>query len=730
MRLERNAVVLGPTADATPVRIVLGFHWRDRAALERFITAVHDPRTPQYQLYLTPRDFAQRFAPRAAQVAAAARYLRRAGLRIIEVSPSRLQLTAEGGAGRVARALGTGLLDLRDSTGQHVVTADAPMLPDSLGAQVVAVGAANVLRPPGADPVRQGIAEAPFKPADISRLYGFDALYAGGVRGDATRSSTIAIATAFAFDPTDLETFWRAHGIARGLDSVEVVPVAGVLAPAEIAPADRMESALDAEWASAMAPEARVLVYAGGDSVSTTFLRVYDRIVTDNRAAVMTTSWGRCETDYPQAYLDQVDAVFARAAAQGITVVAAAGDHGAFECGGTTPSVSFPASHPYVLAVGGTGLRPDGDAFIETSWSGSGGGTSARFSAPPWQMNPSSGRAMSDVAFNADPASGYLIVNDGIWYAAGGTSVSAPIWAALIALSNQARAAAGRGSLGLAAPQLCELAAASDLAPAPFADIVSGDNGAFAAAPGWDFPTGWGAPRADRMVDALAHWTPPADGRGGVDTILPLVPVSDRVHGAVRLRYQRRCLTTELDVHVRGLADGSYTLLLDDEPVVSFSPDSRGSAILSVQDAAVGGRHVTVVDATGAVQFALAGDVSGPQDFQSSAALKNTGAASGAMGTLTYRAGNGREQLTVHAERLPGGRYDVRVGADTIGALTVDESGAAANASFDTFGLSGAPLSSSPMCKPILLIRSGSAYLRSVSDALAPGKCVDGERLA
>ena len=89
-----------------------------------------------------------------------------------------------------------------------------------------------------------------------------------------------------------------------------------------------METTLDVEWASAMAPGSRVLVYAGTDASSTTLLRAYDRIVSENRAAVLTTSWGRCETDYPRAYLNLVDAVFLRAAAQGITVIAASGDAG------------------------------------------------------------------------------------------------------------------------------------------------------------------------------------------------------------------------------------------------------------------------------------------------------------------------------------------------------------------------------------------------------------------
>ena len=129
MPLERGAVRLGATADDATVRIVLGFTWRDRAALEQLVTAVNDPHSPLYQQFLTSREFARRFAPRAAQVAAAARFLRRQGLRMVEIAPSRLQVTAEGPAVRVARVLGTSLLEVRDRHGVHTVTAEAPQLP-------------------------------------------------------------------------------------------------------------------------------------------------------------------------------------------------------------------------------------------------------------------------------------------------------------------------------------------------------------------------------------------------------------------------------------------------------------------------------------------------------------------------------------------------------------------------------------------------------------------------
>jgi kumamolisin len=729
MRLEPGAVQLGPTADDATVRVELGFEWRDRAGLERFVHAVRDPHSPLYQRYLTPQEFARRFAPPARQLAAAARYLRRAGLRVRWFAPSRLQLVAEGPAAKVARALDTALIQVRDQRGVHTVTAAAPALPAALGAQVVAVGAATALQPPRGRAVRQALAEAPFEPAEIARLYGFDALHGAGVRGNGSRASTIAIATAFDYDPADLTAFWRAHGIDRDLGSVEAIAVEGTQQPPPVVgPGDSMETTLDVEWASAMAPGSRVLVYAGRDALSTTFLRIYDRIVSENRAAVLSTSWGRCENDYPSSYLSQIDAIFTRAAAQGITVIAASGDRGAFECGGATPSVALPAAHPYVLAVGGTGLYPGADGFEERVWPGSGGGTSSRWPAPEWQMHPSPKRVMADVAINADPASGYLVLHGGGWYAAGGTSVGAPIWAALVALGNQARSAAGRAPLGLAAPQLCELALAPQLSPAPFADVIGGDNGAFSAAPGWDFPTGWGAPHAAALVDALAHHTPDASGGGGVSEVMRLEPVGHARGGAVRLRFQRRCMTTDVDLHARGLAPGRYTLWVDASAAASFEIGTGGEAILSVPQVDLRGRRVQITDGDGAVCFSTESETPREQGTPVSAALKNTGMVNAASGSLLYRSGSGREQLTVRTKGLPVGAYDVRLGSETIGMLKVVSSARETALQFDTLGLSGEMLHGSPLCKSVLLVRNGSAYLRSAIDALAPGECVDGQR--
>lgn len=720
--LTHGAKLLGRTRADEMVQVVVGLSWRNRGALDRLITDLANPQSPQYQRFLTPAEFERRFAPRPARVAALTRFLGAAGLSTTEVSRSRLLITAVGRARQVERALATRLLDVLDGGRRLTVTSARPALPKALGAQVVAVGAGVSLRAPPQDPAAP--IELPLDPGEVARLYAFDELYDAGVTGNSSRASTIAIVTAFGFDRNELRRYWSEMGIARTLDSVELISVSGRSA-SESAEADQLETTLDVQWASAMAPGAKVLVYAGTDAAAHTFLRIYDRVVTDNRASVLTSSWGRCESDHPDSYLSQVDAVFARAAAQGITVIAASGDRGAFECPDeNAPSVSFPASHPYVLATGGTSLRRQGADLEEVVWAGSGGGLSRVYAAPPWQMTADTMRAMADVSLNADPGSGYLTFYQGSWHVLGGTSVSAPIWAALTALINQSRAGGGRGPLGLAAPLFCEVGLAGDFAAPAFLDITAGDNGAFSAAAGFDLPTGWGVPHAATLARALTDWTPPPDGRGGSTELIPLTPVPSSADGSARLRFRRRCLSTSIDLQVRRLSPGSYTLDLDGAPVASFSPDARGAALLSLAGIDLRGHRVGIASAGGQTLFSSAPAAEGPPvvDREINAELINTGMLAAARGWLEYRASGGRDQLTVRASGLPTGTYEIRLGRETIGTLTARE-GTSAVARFDSQGSSGQRLRTNPLCKPVILSRNTDAYLRSAMDVLAPGEC-------
>jgi kumamolisin len=115
----------------------------------------------------------------------------------------------------------------------------------------------------------------------------------------------------------------------------------------------------------------------------------------------------------------------------------------------------------------------------------------------------SDGRGVPDVAGNADPVTGYLVVVDGRRQAIGGTSAVAPLWAGLIARLAQAT---GK-TFGLMQPMLYA-GAAPDTAQPGFNDIVSGNNGAYQAGPGWDACTGLGSPNGTALLTLLSGTTP------------------------------------------------------------------------------------------------------------------------------------------------------------------------------------------------------------------------------
>jgi kumamolisin len=228
-----------------------------------------------------------------------------------------------------------------------------------------------------------------------------------------------------------------------------------------------------------------------------------------------------------------MDQAFQDAAALGVTVTVAAGDNGSSDDPAEQTQVhcDFPASSPNVLACGGTRLIGDTSTFTITSevvWNelasnegAGGGGVSDVFPLPSYQANAgvptlasgsgsgqsASGRGVPDVAGNADPLTGYLVVVDGKQQPIGGTSAVAPLWAGLIARLAQAT---GK-KFGLLQPMLYAGVSAGVAQPG-FNDIVSGNNGAYKAGPGWDACTGLGSPSGSALLTLLSGTTPSTNG--------------------------------------------------------------------------------------------------------------------------------------------------------------------------------------------------------------------------
>jgi kumamolisin len=284
------------------------------------------------------------------------------------------------------------------------------------------------------------------------------------------------------------------------------------------------EVELDIEVIGAVAPGAVQVVYFGPNTDQGFIDAISQAVHATPSPIVVSISWGQSEDQWSAQSRTAMDQAFADAAALGVTVTIAAGDNGSSDDPSEQTQVhcDFPASSPNALACGGTKLIGNTSSFAITSevvWNelgssegAGGGGISDVFPLPSYQANagvPTSaagggtGRGVPDVAGNADPVTGYLVVVDGQREPIGGTSAVAPLWAGLIARLAQAT---GK-RFGLLQPMIYAGAAAGAAAPG-FNDIVQGSNGAYKAGPGWDACTGLGSPNGAALLDLLSGTTP------------------------------------------------------------------------------------------------------------------------------------------------------------------------------------------------------------------------------
>jgi subtilase family serine protease len=220
------------------------------------------------------------------------------------------------------------------------------------------------------------------------------------------------------------------------------------------------------------------------------FLAAIQQAITDKMDAI-SISWGGPEDSWDSATLTAFNNAFLAAANAGITVTAAAGDNGSGD-GESGDHVDFPASSPYVLACGGTSVS----GTTEVVWNdggATGGGVSSVFAIPTYQKSAnvpgSTHRGVPDVAGNADPQTGWIIVVDGQTMVIGGTSAVAPMWAAIAVVLSQSL---GR-NVGFMHNTL--------YANTSWArDVLVGNNGTYQARPGYDCCTGLGVPDVTKLL--------------------------------------------------------------------------------------------------------------------------------------------------------------------------------------------------------------------------------------
>jgi kumamolisin len=471
---------------------------------------------------LTSDELAEGYGADPADVGLVRQVLTGLGLEVTGVHPASRRITAAGSIGELSRTFGVTLRQVSspapkgDGTLTHRYRQGPVYVPATLDGVLLAVLGLDT-RPQARPHFRTrdaGSAAAQgssYAPNQVAGIYQFPA-------GTTGAGQTVAvIELGGGYSASDLDSYFGGLGVA--VPSISAVSVDGASnAPGSDPSAADMEVALDIDVIGAAAPGAAQLVYFAPNTDSGFVDAISQAAHASPAPIAISISWGQSEDSWTAQGRSAMDAAIADAATLGITVCVASGDNGSGDAvTDGKPHVDFPASSPHALGCGGTKLVADPSTGVissEVVWNetaskqgASGGGVSDQFALPSWQANAgvppraggtASGRGVPDVAGNADPATGYQICSGGQAQVMGGASAVAPLWAALI--SRLAQAAGQR--FGLIQPALyAGVAPGADVAG--FHDITSGNNGAYAAGPGWDACSGLGSPDGTALLARL-----------------------------------------------------------------------------------------------------------------------------------------------------------------------------------------------------------------------------------
>ena len=500
-------------------RVYLG--WNDDAQVQSLAQAVSTPGSRSYHQYMTPAQFRQRFSPSQASVNTVTSWLKSQGFSVVDVPANNHYVSAEGTVAQAESAFGVGFgmysvdgLTLRSPEADISMPSDVASVVSGVvglddSAQLVHVDTAGGRTDPSAVPSPAFVSAQPcstywgqnqatgfpnpygsgtlpyapcgYTPQQIKGAYGLS-----GASEDGS-GQTVAIIDAYA-SPTILQDAnqWSQN---RGLPQFSGHQFSQVVAPGTFHhPEAGMkqdpqgwygEESLDVEAVHGMAPGANV-VYVGAPNNFQDLDAALNFVVDRHLAQIVTNSYGWPTELLPAGFIKPYEETILQGAAEGIGIYFSSGDDSDESQVVGYVTADWPATSPFVTAVGGTSLAvgASNDYLFETGWGtarskwvdgawtptppgtwlyGSGGGVSRLFAEPQYQQGvvPSSvftaqgrtGRAVPDVAAVGDPNTGYLVGQtqtfpDGTVkyseYRLGGTSESSPLFAGIMALADQA----------------------------------------------------------------------------------------------------------------------------------------------------------------------------------------------------------------------------------------------------------------------------------------------------
>lgn len=454
---------VAPDKLLTGITLVFSRSSAQEQALQSLLAAQLDPSSPQFHQWLTPAQFGAQFGLADADLAAAQAWLQQQGFTNLSVSPSRDRISFDGTASQVATAFGAGLHNYQAADGtQHFAPSHDLTLPAALASNVVTVANLSSFR---AKPHVRRIAASAHPnftssqsgshfttPLDLATIYDINTAYSNGYTG---AGQSIAIVGQSFIYAADIADFQNALGLPVKPPTMVLVPNSGI--PVEYNDGDEAESDLDIEYSGAIAKGANIyFVYTGNSSNTGAFgAAVY--AIDEDIAPVISISYGECEVSaQSDSAAIALNSALSQAAAQGQTVISAAGDDGSTDCYAETSlttaqresvAVDFPGLSQYVLSVGGsefpaadvavgntTYWAPQGSTDVVSSalkyipeqvWNddvaagspnSGGGGTSTTVLRPSWQSSAVPGiatiggsyRLVPDIALDASDADASL----------------------------------------------------------------------------------------------------------------------------------------------------------------------------------------------------------------------------------------------------------------------------------------------------------------------------------
>ncbi len=534
--------------------LTLGIDAAREKALEALVAGQHDPHSAQYHQWLTPESFGRQFGVSDHDLVQIVSWLRSHGLQVEEIARGRRWLLFNGTVAEVEAAFHTEIRAYNVRGELHYANATDPQIPQALAPVVQGVVALHDFRSKPAlaavKPVPQATASNGMHylaPADFATIYDVGPLYQNSISGT---GQSIAVVARCNIQTSDVQTFRSFFGLPANNPNI----IVNGTNPGIVSSDEETEADLDTQWSGAVAQNATIqLVVSASTSSTDGALLSEEYIVNNNLAPVMTLSFGLCEAAMGAAGNSFQNSLWQQAAAQGITVLAAAGDSGAAGCDADTETtatqgqaVNGLCSSPYDVCVGGTEFNDTSDpgaywsasntsnlgsalSYIpETVWNESGdvaggsdlwaggGGVSTIYSKPSWQSGPGvpadGMRDVPDVSLTAAGHDGYLIYVGGQLYSVGGTSAATPSFAGLMALAVEKTG----GRLGNPNATLYSMASSqASGGAAAFHDTTLGNNSVpgvsgFNAGVGYDQASGLGSVDAAQLINNWAGASTPS----------------------------------------------------------------------------------------------------------------------------------------------------------------------------------------------------------------------------